>query len=361
MADISVQKATLITTAYEGSLYVLYLPVFIASSVFTCRKARYSTLHARLQIVISVLFAGTTANLILDIYTANIYYLSPVFNHDTPQLLHVENVYNLLYCIRDGIFGLNLFIADALLVWRYYVFWNDALAVILFPLFLLTVEVSLGIAVIIFQVRIYGIQRDVAWLAPRPPALYVALDKVAVLNKAYYASTFAVNILLSVAIAWKIWSMLRSVVTGGHRIPKYSRISHTIALSLESGIIYSIIILLAIMPNNALLRDIAGVTLMICVALVPSVVILLVTVGKSSEFTTHGTDEVIPQTAIRFGTVPGNTHQEGSVATISVVLGDLGAPDNSGSKVDIETGKAQGEFALAVSAASGSSVAVIRE
>ncbi|EPQ58825.1 hypothetical protein GLOTRDRAFT_90606 [Gloeophyllum trabeum ATCC 11539] len=345
---ISAPEETLITTALGRA--AIYLVIFITSFVLTWRKARYSRLHARLQIVIGILFIGTTANFILDVCTAHVYYLSPVYYEDTPHALHEQNIYNLLSCIRDGIFGLNMFIADALLVrnllglfrghyradhdpetkvWRYYVFWNGRFVVILFPIFLLTLEASLGITVIIFQARIYVLRRNTPWSDPLPSSWYDASAKVAVLNKAYYVSTFAINILLSIAIA-----------TGpeARRMSKYSRVAHTV---LESGTIYSVIILLAIMPGSGLLRDMAGVALMICVGFVPSMVIILVTLCKTTEYTTHTTDNAILETSIRFGTspnMPQNTIKDDSAPAINIRLEDLRFPDRDGSKSEVVTG-----------------------
>lgn len=74
--------------------------------------------------------------------------------------------------------------------------------------------------------------------------------------------------------------------------------------------------------------------------LLPCIIILLVALGKSAELTTHGSDEAIPETGIRFVTspnVPRNMRLEDFVPTINIALHDLGAPDGSESKPDITT------------------------
>ncbi|KZT29581.1 hypothetical protein NEOLEDRAFT_1128376 [Neolentinus lepideus HHB14362 ss-1] len=98
--------------------------------------------------------------------------------------------------------------------------------------------------------------------------------------------------------AWRIWRMLRELQAAPTR---YYRIAHIL---LESGAVYSILIVAAlaasVVPHNTLVSDLAIMLLNMGVGLMPTLVLTLVTLGKTAEYT-MGT---ALDTQIRFAAAP---------------------------------------------------------
>ncbi|EPQ58824.1 hypothetical protein GLOTRDRAFT_90605 [Gloeophyllum trabeum ATCC 11539] len=278
------------------------------------------------QFSLAPALAGTTANFFIDVYGTVLLGRGIGYSSNITHIIREQNIYNMIYVVHDGILGLNVFIADALLVWRYYVFWNGTLLAILVPIILLVIEI-----VIVFQALKYLIQRDTPVSDPVPVEWYKVSSTLSVLNKAYYLSTFAINIILSIAISWTIWRMSRPIQEGRSTpLPKYSRIAHII---LESGIIYSMIILLAMVPAGGILQSLSSAALLISIGLVPTTVVILLTLGKTVENLSPRHTGMMTVSAMRFGSGPSaetSTQQSGTIEAINVVL------DNSTLDEDID-------------------------
>jgi len=127
---------------------------------------------------------------------------------------------------------------------------------------------------------------------------------------AYYTATLALNILLNIAISWKIWHILREIRFANTRQPsKHYRVLH---IMLESGVIYSILILMALavssIPYNNLFADLVAMFFHMSIGMVPPIVITLISLGKTTEYTSR---DVI-SSIIRFE--PRATHTDASHA-----------------------------------------------
>ncbi|KZT29575.1 hypothetical protein NEOLEDRAFT_1215752 [Neolentinus lepideus HHB14362 ss-1] len=203
-------------------------------------------MYDSLAALLGALFVGTTADFIIDTYVTKRFHVSPTFYDDTPHALQEQNAETLLYCIHDGIFGVEVFLADALLVWRYYVFWDRRIKPATFPLLLIMVEIVLWVIVIANQARRYLIRKETPWGQPLPNEWYQVSSALNMLNRAYYTatSTSCPNVLA----AWKIWHILREMRLGNTIQPsKHHRVLH---IMLESGVIYSILILMALVVSS---------------------------------------------------------------------------------------------------------------
>ncbi|TFK45400.1 hypothetical protein OE88DRAFT_1740324 [Heliocybe sulcata] len=250
-----------------------------------------------LMLILTVMFLSSTAMFIIDVYVFKRFDLdSQLWNNSplTPFTFHEKNVYNLLECIYDGLFGLNVFLADGLLVWRYAVFWNRSIRAMILPLILLILEISFGLITVAWQAEKYLIRKKTPYSEPLPAAWNHANEAISWLDTVYYMTALCVNIILSIAITWRLWTMLRSIDfdgTGNMPPSKYHRVFHVV---LESGMIYSVMIIVVIvidrLPSvSSIFEVLAIVFLNSSIAMVPAIVITLVSLGKTTEYTTQGT------------------------------------------------------------------------
>ncbi|KZT29579.1 hypothetical protein NEOLEDRAFT_1175247 [Neolentinus lepideus HHB14362 ss-1] len=324
--DSSIEQNYFICIIVEGILFVIYLLTFCWTLVATCRRAIYSTLHARLAAVLVFLFLATTVNFIIDVYLTARFDLSDAFYEDTLYAWHEKNVYNAVNVIHNAIFGVSIAVADALLIWRFYIFWDRKIWVIVLPVAVLLLEISFGITVIVITVRMDIIRKDTPWTESLPQAYDRLSSTFLWLNIVYYAMTFVINFFLCIAISWKIWRLLRSITALSVRPPtKYYRLAHIL---LESGMIYSVLIALnmglSLLPYNTLFGDLIYMFLDLSIGLVPTVVILLVTLGKTTEYTSTGSTTAL-NTAIRFA--PESHRSPDSAHPINIELEVLRTTD----------------------------------
>ncbi|EPQ58820.1 hypothetical protein GLOTRDRAFT_90602 [Gloeophyllum trabeum ATCC 11539] len=158
-------------------------------------------------------------------------------------------------------------------LWRHYIFCNGKLFLaIRIPIILLVVEIALGITVIVFQARKYLIQRDTPVSDPVPAEWHklvytLCLEQGILLVDICYQRNSKYCYLYRHAngiLAWTIWRMSRPIEEGRSTpLPKYFRIVHII---LEySGIIYSMIILLAMVPAGGILQTLSSAALFISI------------------------------------------------------------------------------------------------
>ncbi|TFK47031.1 hypothetical protein OE88DRAFT_1666863, partial [Heliocybe sulcata] len=304
MAYSRIQQNYFICIIVEGILFVAYLLSFCWTLVVTCRRARRSALHARLAALLIFLFVATTVNFVIDIYLTARFDLSDAFYETTLHAWHEKNVYNVINVVHNAIFGLSIFVADALLVWRFYVFMDRKRWVIAVPIFVLLLEISFGITVIVFTARRSAVQKATPWTDPLPPEYATLTATFNWLNIAYYAMTFVINFFLCIAISWRIWRMLQAISALSVRPPtRYYRMAHIL---LESGMIYSVLIAvnmgLSVVPYNTLFGDLVYMFLDLSIGMVPTVVILLITMGKTAEYTSTESSGTLTalNTAIHF-------------------------------------------------------------
>ncbi|TFK47029.1 hypothetical protein OE88DRAFT_1739059 [Heliocybe sulcata] len=289
---LSPEENYIICIIVESVLYAIYLLFFCTSIYLTCSRARSFAVLGRLAVLLVVLFIGTTTNFVIDVYSTKMFWTSPAYwADDTLRGNQEQNSSALWRCIHDGIFGLDIFLADALLVWRYYVFQDKKTSAAIFPLMLITLEISLGTAVIAHQAQKYLIRKNTPWDEPLPARFYQVAATSSTLDKAYYSCTFAINLVLNTAISWKIWRLLRAMNAGPERLPsRHYRILH---IMLESGVIYSILIIVAMgvsaIPYNTLFGDLMIMIFNMSIGMVPPVIIALISLGKTAEYTTRET------------------------------------------------------------------------
>ncbi|RPD64453.1 hypothetical protein L226DRAFT_533713 [Lentinus tigrinus ALCF2SS1-7] len=141
-----------------------------------------------------------------------------IFYRDTiGPILYFANISVRLNMAKDYIYITNLVLGDLVVVWRLYVVWGKNIWVVVAPLIMIAGELISG----------YGAISQ--WLLPHPnPPTMVKW------GTAMYVLSMATNILVTAAIASRIWYVTRrtQAVLGVEGNNRYSRV---ILLIVESG------------------------------------------------------------------------------------------------------------------------------
>ncbi|KZT23496.1 hypothetical protein NEOLEDRAFT_1136250 [Neolentinus lepideus HHB14362 ss-1] len=271
----------------EAALYGVYLVIFGGAIYHVGRKAHGSRLHAALTALIIFLFLSTGANFVIDVYSTRTFYMHAEYYGNTAAGVSQRNAESVLRQVHNGIFGVNIGLADALLVWRCAVLWNYRRAVAALSLVLLTVEVALGAAVLIMEHHVQALAIRRVW-PELLPAEYYQQDAIANrLNKVYYMATLLVNLSMTVAIAGRIWYVSRSTQKFSGGSGRYTLLVHIV---LESGVIYAsaiiVVMISALIPSppNSVFSNTATIMLYYVVGMVPTVVTVLVALCKTTEY-----------------------------------------------------------------------------
>ncbi|EPQ61214.1 hypothetical protein GLOTRDRAFT_124944 [Gloeophyllum trabeum ATCC 11539] len=282
MGGLTTQQNYLLCICLESALYAFYVGAFgYCMRVLSTRNSGSRT-NTTVTFIVVLLFFMTTAEFVIDAYVAGRFNLSDAYYDNTPHALLEHNLHDLLYCIYDGIFGINIFLADALVVWRCSVVWNKRWFIIAIPIVALIVEISLGISVLVVQGEHYLLRLHTLWGATLPDRWTQLGSLLSRLNIAYYVTTFILNagmtILVSSRIAWVVRKVQKA---SGHTFG--SRYIRAVRILIESGLIYAALLLLAMAFQNDTVGDIASVLLVMSTGLVPTLVLTLIALGKSTE------------------------------------------------------------------------------
>ncbi|TFK51084.1 hypothetical protein OE88DRAFT_218660 [Heliocybe sulcata] len=116
----------------EVALYGVYLVFFCGTLFQVGRKARASRRYAILTGLAVFLFLSTGVNFVIDVYSTRRWYIQAVFYESTSAGAAQRNAESVLRQVHNGIFGLNIGLADALLVWRCSVLWGYRRSIVAF-------------------------------------------------------------------------------------------------------------------------------------------------------------------------------------------------------------------------------------
>ncbi|TFK53902.1 hypothetical protein OE88DRAFT_1805751 [Heliocybe sulcata] len=207
-----------------------------------------------------------------------------------PHLVHEVLHFDLAQTIGDVLVPCTNLIADGLLVWRCYVLYNRRISVVIGPVVLLVAGTACGLATAVLQNNQYWIRFHQPVNSTTPPpqwsTLGLQLEKT---NSAMYITSAITNASMSGLIALRIWKATRNL---GQNKAVYRRIA---SLLLETGILYSVSLMVsaifsALNPyaTVAISTVLLGMAVQITqqsVGIFPTVIILVVALGKSSDQT----------------------------------------------------------------------------
>ncbi|KZT23493.1 hypothetical protein NEOLEDRAFT_1179953 [Neolentinus lepideus HHB14362 ss-1] len=276
----------------EAGFYGVYLVTFSVAVVYTGRKALQSRLHATLVALITFLFLSSSVNFIIDVYSTRKLLIHDVTYGNTASNLAQRKLQSFLRLLRISIFGLNISLADALLVWRCAVLWSYRRVVVVTSVFLIIIEIALGLAVITTEVREHQIALREVWPNPLPAEYHQESIIVGRVNKAHYITMLLLNLSMTIGIASRIWHVSRTIHKSSGPSVRYSRIAHII---LESGILYAILMVLVMITSlvpsvGQVTRNIFLLVLYYAVGMIPTIVTVLVTLSKTTEYVSQVSD-----------------------------------------------------------------------
>ncbi|TFK49484.1 hypothetical protein OE88DRAFT_1663091 [Heliocybe sulcata] len=329
MASLTWNQEQILFLLISTFLYGVYSLTFGMCIYSLGVRKSESVLRRRLFLVAVALFLSSTAQEVSIIWSTFATIDSPdsLSCGDNSGAAQEINNYNLGNTIGYFIITFSNFVADGLLIWRCYVLWNRRFLVISVPLVLLIAETlcgfaMFGMALAIYYIRLYAPADDT-----EPPLEWLRLNNaLGITSIAFYASSCVTNLMMSGLIAFRIWRSTRYVAKTRSR-NGYIRVA---SLIFETGILYSVCLLLGaifvgLADTTTMEAASTGYGVMTCilqqiVGIFPTVIILLVALGRSSEQTTHYSVNAVPRkeerlTSIQFAEAP--TPVESSDATES--------------------------------------------
>ncbi|KZT24180.1 hypothetical protein NEOLEDRAFT_1179439 [Neolentinus lepideus HHB14362 ss-1] len=208
---------------------------------------------------------------------------------------YTVSVHEILLWDMGNNFGIALFllanlIADGFLIWRCFVLWNRRLSIVIIPIMSLVSGTVFGFAMLAFSIKMYMFRLHVPHNTVEPPPEWMQLNaSFNATNIGQFSSSCITNVSISGMIAFRIWKLTRDVVK---KKSQYLRVAW---LVLETGFLYSVCLVLAAAfgglqaPVNKsgpiVSADVVDAVSLQLVGIFPTVIILLVALGKSSDQT----------------------------------------------------------------------------
>ncbi|KZT28146.1 hypothetical protein NEOLEDRAFT_1130133 [Neolentinus lepideus HHB14362 ss-1] len=290
MGELKWNQQNMLSVLVSTFFYGMYTIIFGTCSYALVFKKDRSNLHRRLLIVTVALYAFSTVQTVITFWQG--FVTTDIFPDgsygDSYALLHEVNLYNLGECVADAMLACSNLVADGLLIWRCFVLWNRSFFVIAIPFILLLAETACGYAVVAFDVQIFLLRLHAPLDETEPPPGWFRLSRLENgMTITFFSASFITNLLMSSLIALRIWKATRDL---GKRRSRYMRVA---SLILETGVIYSVCLLLcAIFIHMSGRAGTIGWTFMFSVVtqtvgIFPTVIILLVALGRASDSNTE--------------------------------------------------------------------------
>ncbi|EPQ53126.1 hypothetical protein GLOTRDRAFT_111863 [Gloeophyllum trabeum ATCC 11539] len=272
-------------------LYGVYGVLFLASLYTFLRKEM--TNGKGLLVVNILLFVSCTAQ-----WACN--FLEPLLLSEDPdedpeyQLWMNAYVANVMIAVVYASNTASNVLADGLLIWRCYTIWGARRSIIVLPLLLLLGEAASGIVTFVPYAVGTQIGYDVGPEGHRPKQLIRKLNRIATrANTAYWATSFTINMMMTLLIGGRIWWITRDIDKLFGRSHKKGYI-RAILIVVESGAVYSVLLLLSVVSTalvdgpfgqNAqnVLASISGQV----VGIFPTAILVLVGLGLTSDNATN--------------------------------------------------------------------------
>ncbi|TFK53890.1 hypothetical protein OE88DRAFT_1654259 [Heliocybe sulcata] len=338
MSDLNWNQRNMIALFVSTFCWGLYTALFGACIYALLSPKGSQELQKTFLLVTVVLYALSTAQAVLMFWQAFVSTdLASVA--DASVLRHERLLVDI-----GGIIGqaftpcATRLVADGLLIWRCYALWSRRLSVIIVPTFLLLAGVACGFAQVGISARLYSIRLHAPLDEVEPPPIWAVLvSRANTITTVMYVTSCVTNIMMSGLIAFRIWDGARDI---GKRKTRYHRIA---SLFLETGVLYAICQLLAAIwfplqensTSGAIIIAVDTISniLQQLVGIFPTVIILLVALGKTAQQTTEyslsaGETPRRPSeiSAILFATPPPGvkmTEARGATSTVELEQGSI--------------------------------------
>ncbi|KAF9450831.1 hypothetical protein P691DRAFT_809354 [Macrolepiota fuliginosa MF-IS2] len=250
---------------FEMFLFGLYVALFGSCLHIFFRNRR--SLQKPILTAIVLMFMLATADIVWGILNMHLYILHSEPDSDFSDLIEDDDdeteipikvlQYKFLLYITSNI------IADSLLIYRCYTLWNNSIRVIVLPCFVLLGGTACGYAFV-------GLSDD-----EYPFRFLLSI---------FLFSTLALNSVVTSLMAGRIWWIARQTrsILGPRLMKRYRT---AIAIFIESGLVYSVYVILDVVLHILLLD--AGLVQM--VGLVPTLMIVQIGVSRAHTNTTMAT------------------------------------------------------------------------
>ncbi|TFK53881.1 hypothetical protein OE88DRAFT_1127666 [Heliocybe sulcata] len=322
MPTLNWNQQSMVYLFVTSLLYGAYTMIFGACMYALIFRQEASPLRRRLLLVTTALFLLCTVWMILTFWGG---FITTDLNPDgstrgDPTLVNNALLLSLAGLILDAITPVSFLISDGLLIWRCFVLWNRRLLVILSSVIFAATATACGIAMVVFDAKIYWIAAHAAaGSGNEGPPQYKLNSQYNAASAGLYISSCITNVVTSGLIALRIWRATRDI---GKRNSRYLR---TAWLVLESGALYSVCLLmlaiLCLLQKStdtgalALAYNVVDAITQQIVGIIPTVIILLVSLRETSDQTIEYSDR--PNSAfmrkgqlapIRFARPPARAH-----------------------------------------------------
>ncbi|KZT18738.1 hypothetical protein NEOLEDRAFT_1142982 [Neolentinus lepideus HHB14362 ss-1] len=294
MASLTYSQCNILELWFMTLLYGAYVVIFF-TSMYTIRTGSRRIGKPLIYTTIALFILSTAQTICILVYTlltltydlrytANLATL-PAMTIKT--LEHDQNVINLYQAMSDSMIATTNLIADGLLIWRCFVVWGRSFWIIALPIAILVAGSVCGYGVVVI---------DVIWYLKKVhhPMLKISglsWDRLVHLEtsftKGFLIMSAATNILMSFLIAGRILCTVKNQIGYGYAREgkKYKRLVY---LMIESGSIYSLSLLLSGVLYSAGYTASGSIVLGMqyqLVGIFPTLIILLVTLGKTVDQT----------------------------------------------------------------------------
>ncbi|THV00219.1 hypothetical protein K435DRAFT_657547 [Dendrothele bispora CBS 962.96] len=230
---ITVAKAHLIGSILEAVGYGFYVAIFLESlKILSLRRKRFPSGARRFV---------TTISLFILVTVYNVLSLSRVVSAftDTPGRpftadKHYAIINDALTITKQAFYNATTLCSDAFFIYRVFIVWNRKVTHIALPTLLLGADIAVMIV-------------DTASFAKAVPGENVMRNEVTRLVTVVYSVTLALNLICTIMIAFKIWSVQRSVAV----LVSTSKEFYTaISVIVESAAVYSICLIALIVCST---------------------------------------------------------------------------------------------------------------
>ncbi|KAF5374728.1 hypothetical protein D9757_011785 [Collybiopsis confluens] len=279
----------------EAAVWGVYVPI-VALAISSLYKRGIKNSRARLTlcIVTLLMFTISTALFAVDLYTILIPMKHVNFSVKEGDILDNAVLESDFFVVRAFFVScflrnFNLLIGDLILIWRTWAFWHDQLIWVVIPI---TAWVA-TFAIFLTYMIMYGISPEFPFVALISNAGWTAV--LGRLQLATWLLSMLTNFVATVMIAYKAWQYRKMIIEVNHLTAYYTKqtqIWRVLALTVESGIFYFILMGLQIMlivgsfnygPADVYneIMDRVGEQLF---GLYPTIIIVLVELGRTGQW-----------------------------------------------------------------------------
>ncbi|EPS94366.1 hypothetical protein FOMPIDRAFT_1134522 [Fomitopsis schrenkii] len=223
----TIQQAELIGVLLETLLYGVYLMMSLETLEILRKKDWRKFGVAYLHISASAMLLVITLHEVIDIVRAIKAFTGNSSNPDAPGEYY-SNVGGQLAVAKTAVYSAVTYISDAFIIYRTYIVWNRAALVILLPILLLIGDMVTGIAA----------THELTQLEHGSATFVLSLGH-GVLTLSFYLLTLSLNVICTVLIAYRIWSIRLRVAPFRLRSLTSTTIAQFSQILIESCTIYS--------------------------------------------------------------------------------------------------------------------------